>query len=548
MQGIVILVLIVLVIALYIFLIGWFFENVAPVVFLAGALVMSAAVLVNYLRAMGTNLFSNGGWADSPDGPEPAFRQYFFRKAYHDYGCIVRDSHTDNIHAAQWVIKAGTKLFKNAGFLFTWPLGLTFYAIAAVAAVAAGGAYVAFGAVHLLLVIIFCTIAMTAAIFFRVLEYGSMVWRRIFLVCPNAGCYRKISLPIYICPSCGVEHKRLVPGSYGIFRRRCRCGQKMPTLFLFDRHKLPAICPHEMCRRPLSAAIGMARNLHIPVVGGPAAGKTSFLMANMVELHRCTSIGGVSLSFPETKDERLFDDCRLAFASGTVLRKTAEYSPDAFLVNLTDGSGNRALLYVYDAAGELYQEVDALRRHEYYSYTHAIVFLIDPFSLSRVRGDYQSFLSVASTTLKPSEERPQDVYDRMISRIRETSEIGRSLSTQAIAVVVTKADAFGLASKIQQVAPASEADPKTSRRGDGDSESDAVRRWLTDYGEGNLVRSIEHDFKKVRYFYCSALGRMPDGNSTPFRPVGVLDPLSWALEGYGVQLAVPAETLRLAAR
>jgi hypothetical protein len=540
MQVVVAVVLVGLAIYLYYLSIKWFFINLAPFIFGAGAVFMSGAVLVNYLRAMSGTLFTGGGWADSPDGPEPAFRQYFFRKAFQDYACIVRDSYKANIGAAERVIKLGTKLFLNPAWLATWPLGVTFYAIVATGAVVAGCAYVAFGTVHLLLVILFCAVALAAAVFFRVLEYGSMIWRRIFLVCPNSGCYRRISLPIYLCPNCGAEHERLVPGTYGTFRRRCQCGQKLPTLFLFGRNKLPAICPHEACRRPLSAAVGTKRNLHVPVVGGPAAGKTSFLMANMVELHGCAANGEVSLSFPETKDEKLFDACRRAFGSGTVLRKTAEFSPDAFLVNLADGRGKGALLYVYDAAGELYQDTEVLRGHEYYSYTHAILFLVDPFSLQRVQIDYQSSLRGASDAIKPCAERPQDIYDRMIGTLRESSKMGRRFKNQPVAVVVTKVDAFDLASKMRVA---------TSRRRDGTGqESQSVRQWLMDHGEGNLVRSIEHDFKNVRYFCCSALGRMPDGNGAPFRPAGVLDPLSWALDGYGIALADAAQRRRLGAR
>lgn len=514
--------LIIGIIYAYVVGIGLFFVYVAPVLFVAGSLLFSGVVLWHYVQAMGANLFWGTGWVDSPDTGEPAFRQYFFRKAFRDYEAIVHQSYAMNVRRAEAVIASGKILFTNPGKLFTWPLGVVFYCIVAGTAAVAAVVYLAFGAIHLLLVGLFCAIAMTGALAFRFLEYISMLWRRIFLACHNAGCYQKISLPIYMCPDCGAEHKRLIPGPYGTFRRRCQCGQKLPTLFLFGRNRLPAVCPHESCRRPLSAALGTLPNLHVPVVGGPAAGKTSFLMANMVELSAQTTSGKLSLKFPEKKDERLFESCRAAFAAGTVVGKTAEYSPDAFLVRLGDSRGKNALLYVYDAAGELYQQRDVLQSHQYYSYTHGILFLVDPFSLPQVRTDNESSLTQIASQVRPSEELPQDVYDRMISTLREFSKMGKIFRKQPMAVVVTKSDTLDLAHQM---------DGASSANG---TESATVRHWLTAQGEANLVRSIEHDFKVVRFFHCSALGRLPDNTTRPFTPDGVLRPLQWVLGHYGL--------------
>ena len=531
----------ILAIALYLFYLYLVFL-VSSFLFPIGCVVLTAAVLYNYVLTMWREMIVGQGWTDTPVGPEPAFRQYYFRKAYHDYRQVVDESWKSNYRLATWILETGKKLFTNGGALFTWPLGITFFAIAAVGAVAAAVAYLTFGLVHLLLVLLCGAIAITLAFLIRGLEYGSMLWRRIFLVCPHANCYRPITLPVYICPNtnCGASHRRLLPGSYGIFRRQCKCTARLPTLFLLGRNNLPSFCPHADCQRPLNSSIGVIRNLHVPIVGGPAAGKTSFLMASMCELHDRSEKGDLGLEFPEKKHETLFQKSSRDFLQGALVNKTAEESPDAFLVKLKDGGGGEALLYIYDAAGELYQQTDVLGRHEYYSYTHGVLFLLDPFSLPQVRIDYAHSLKGASDQVKPCDESPQDVYDRMIGTLRKFSNTGRRFGAVPFAVVVTKSDAFGLAKNIEVAG--TDISPNGNNK-NGDCKSGSVRQWLVNNGEGNLVRCIENDFKKVRYFHCSSLGRLPDLSSAPFDPHGVLDPLAWTLNPYNLKFERSGEGL-----
>ena len=66
------------------------------------------------------------------------------------------------------------------------------------------------------------------------------------------------------------------------------------------------------------------------------------------------------------------------------------------------------------------------------------------------------------------------------------------------------------------------------------SEEDAisllVRHLLYNYGLGNFVRDVESQFTNVKYFSCSALGRLPSQTDTrSFQPIRVLDPLVWLL-------------------
>lgn len=495
--------------------------------------ILGIALLIKYGSSMMRILVRAEGPPDTPAGPEPAFKQYFFSKAWVDYWSIVNLSRQASWDMLDGVLKIYYRTEATPAFLFG-QLSL----IGAAAGVLGGAAILAtVGLFHLGFVLMCCAVAMTIAYFFRCLEYGAMLWRRIFLVCPHAGCYRRFALPIYLCSSCGAQHKQLIPGPYGTLRRRCQCGTSLPTLFWSGRHLLPSICPHSHCGRPLSQATGRARNLHFPVVGGPTAGKSSLLTAMMAELSAQAAAGRIKLEFPEKKDERLFAASCDAFKRGQLVAKTAEYSPSAFLAMIADRRGRRALVYTYDAAGELYQGTDELHGQEYYSYLHGIMLVIDPYSLPQAREEAGPELAQRQDAVRPSSEPPEAVYERMAEALRGFSgQTGRL--DHPLAVILTKSDALGSHGKFQRTA------------GDRDDEvtSLLVRKWLEQHGAGNLVRTIDKDFSKVRYFACSALGRLPDATQNAFVPVDVLRPFSWLMEKQGMVLDADTSPARVAVR
>jgi hypothetical protein len=102
----------------------------------------------------------------------------------------------------------------------------------------------------------------------------------------------------------------------------------------------------------------------------------------------------------------------------------------------------------------------------------------------------------------------------------------------SVAVVITKVDAVGLESEIGAVAADQliATDPTVSL--EEDAISILVRRFLMKNGQGNLVRDLEAQFSNVKYFSCSALGRLPGQAgyaNTGFTPIRVMDPLAWLL-------------------
>lgn len=506
---------------IYFGLIAAFFVYVAPVIFVLALLGAATLVTHRYAVAMWAVYRLGGGAADAPSGLEPAFKQYFFRKAFLDYREVARTAskacQEDNRDFWDWV----EKMFGAAGCL-TWPMGLTLVGVGLAAIIGAGLFFLLAGATHLAVVVTVAAGALAVAGTMRVAERGLMAVRRIFLACPNGGCYQRVALPTFLCPKCGAEHKRLVPGSYGVLARRCRCGESLPTSFLRGRQDLPSICPH--CRGPIKVVL--ARNVHIPVVGGPSAGKTSLLYGVMRHLQVARQAGTLAVSFPDHRHEQVWNAADEALVRGEAPAKTAALMPDAFQVQLTPADGRSCHLHLYDAAGESYQQSDAMRAHGFNAYIHGIVFLIDPFSLPAL-----SRTASVPGDVRASEEQPQAVYDRMVGNLVDHRAGRRGVSKVPLAVVVTKLDALK-----ELGADAPEVAGNESREVHGS----AVRDWLVAHGEGNLVRGLEKDFTTVQYFTVAALGRDPSAAGA-FVPLLVDVPLAWLLGLQGITMEVSLE-------
>ena len=517
--------LVVLGIALYCAAVLAYFVYVVPVIAGVAGLAALGMMLTFQSHAL---LYRVRKTTREQEGAEPAIKQYFYSAAWKELRLTAGDAYND----------AKLRISSTA----TWIGGVITTEPVAVLGPLAAGFYVALGAaiiigfllygiilaLHAIVIGTILVIAAAAAYTLRGFELISMFIRRIYLVCPNRDCHRRIALPLYKCPHCGQSHKALLPGSYGTARRRCQCGEWLPTLFLFGRSKVPAFCPHESCGKPLSDAIGSARNVHIPVVGGAYVGKTAFLTATMIEIGKKSDI---EMTFPERQDQSAFEAASQRFVRGIPVDKTAGASPNAMLLRIKDMHRSNSLVYIYDAAGELYSGTSDLGRQNYFEHTSAVALLIDPFSLTQVRIQRARDLSAFATQLRASDEPASNVYARMMITLREQRGDKERMPVP-LAIVVTKIDAIGIEKEIRALEPALTAPEVTAERRFGM----AVREWLMKNGEGNLIRSAERDFKHVGYFACSALGRMPASSTAAFVPQGVLEPFEWLAQSAGVRL------------
>lgn len=514
----------VLLVGLYLGALFLFVKYVALWIFGAAVVIGVGAVVYLYVRSFHRVFFGDGGWPDVPVPPEPAYRQYFFNKAWRDYRLVVVQAYLPSREYAALCHEFIVGKFFGSAAVVSWPPGVALYAGLVTSVIAAALFYAMLGVVHLALLSLAVGGALILASLCRLTEQAAMKWHHAFHACPHTDCHEQFDLAYYFCGHCGAEHRWLVPGPYGVFYRRCRCGAALPTFFLTGRHHLASACPH--CHKALDPSIPIVGRLDIPLVGGPAAGKSSFLFAATSALRARADAGALQLIFTNERAEQRFKEASALVAQGHRLPKTVDLSPDAFQTMLTNHKGARLLLSWFDPAGEIYTKSRGDRPQGYFAYYGGAVMLIDPFSIDRVRQRFASRLAQLSTEhVSFCAEPPEDVYARAVWSANTMDEKGRR---KPLAVVVTKADIFDLQAEILSTVPSKPAPHDRSVPAGATSES--VRAWLLEQDEGNLVRLLEDRFDPVCFFcthHAAPDGRAPSPTLTS---TGAIAPILWLLQ------------------
>jgi hypothetical protein len=457
---------------------------------------------------------------------DPAIRSYFFGKGYADLRSVIADTWRRNLTSARHELARMRTL---------WPRSFAAKGLAILRG-AAGVSVLTFGTVfflagsivHVALLLTFFLLVYLVFTLVYLTERAYLAWKGFFPVCPD--CHCKNPLAEYFCPQCGAVHRRLIPSSYGILYRTCKCGQKLPATFFLSRGELPACCPD--CKRTLAGLIEI-RKIFVPVFGGPAVGKSAFLLSALQELALRWAPGlGFAVTFPEARTESAMQSGWENLARGLPPMKTATDLPRAFNVQVGRPGQEARLLYLYDPAGETFGETEGLVLHKYQRYLSGLVFLIDPFTIPAVQQEYADRLSRVEAGLKPSKMPVEDAFARILIGLEEHFGLAKNARLKLpVAVVISKIDAFDLEQRIGD--PAVQARLR-SDPGGGDAETarnQIVREQLVRWGRGDLVHQLETRCSEVGYFTCTALGRMPDGTARPFAGRGVLAPFLWILGG-----------------
>ncbi len=453
---------------------------------------------------------TRGGAARIPLAPEPAFELYALAQLQRD----LRSSGGD-----AWVAMQGMKQITDAygahhkeGAMLPLGIGALVGGF-----VGLGVGAVISGLLALPVLVVSGVIIAGAWALIGALRAAESVRRRIRRTsyeCPVD--HERFPLPVYVCPSCGVEHRQLVPGRWGIIKRECKCGTvALPTMVLNGRQRVPQRCP---AGHAMSGLIGYTEILRLALVAGPRAGKSTFLAGALHELDQVSRSGMLALGvLDESRSD--FDAALENLGHGQLPLKT-QVGNNPALVAEVQGSGRSRILSLYDVAGESYVGDSEILDLRFLEVPSGLVMLIDPLALERFAADHETEIAAAEDRLRPSPVHPMRVLERTLGALNAA---GANLDKVPVAVVVGKTDALGIGAEIDGLGRAADA-PRAP-----------VPTWLEGQGGGNFIRAAESAFKTIGWFHASALGRTPDPHDhSPFKPSGTAEPILWLLRQNGV--------------
>lgn len=350
--------------------------------------------------------------------------------------------------------------------------------------------------------LIITTISIPIYIFYCIVmsvEKLRFIKGRIWGICPH--CHYKFDIPYYICPDCGHVHKRLTSGPYGIIKRRCMCGQKIPATNFLGRFRLKAVCPE--CSKEIESR--EASPICIPIVGGRTVGKTSFMYSTVSTLvNQISREKKWNIRFINEYEEDKFIKASALINKGILPEKTNKSDTPTHNVFISsERFSSEKLLYLYDIAGEFFDLRATIRRQNYYRYIEGLIFIIDPLSLHSVK-QKEEFKDI-----KASDTNVNDLIDRFVLGLREIRQVQLSkLIDIPVAVVVNKMDVIGY-------------------QGD-------VLDFIKEMGEEKVIRKFEHNFSNYKFFSCSTLGKVDKDELYEIK--GVAEPIEWILSNANKEL------------
>jgi hypothetical protein len=323
------------------------------------------------------------------------------------------------------------------------------------------------------------------------------------LYCP--ACYRAIAAPAYLCPLCKAVHAPpLRPNTYGMLWQRCNtCRARLATLDLLGRKRLLRTCPH--CHAALPAGIGGERQVHIALVGGVAAGKTSYLVMELHALQQAyTQNRSCTITILDTEQARYCEQSRRLLQSNKALPATSASTSTAYMLKLQPARPSPPrLAYIYDPSGEVFRSSAQVMEQAYYRLCNGIIFVVNPLTIPAF---YHRHIAPMQPELRPPGLHLAQTYERMMQALEACGALRQGKrSPIVVEVIVSHIDLLDLANEIGLAA----AIALTSQDPTIGSIEDALHRltraFLCTYGMEHIVRDMELHFAHVHYCSYSAI-------------------------------------------
>ena len=452
---------------------------------------------------------------------QPAEKSYFFDKGYRDVARVMRISWKTALNPVKNEISRVSKIFSASIFNGIITLICDLFVFGIITAF-----ILSFNTV--LSVLFLSIIAVTAVLvylgftFAALFDFQFCLLKKFSNICPH--CQSRFMMPTYQCGTCGALHTQLRPSKYGILKRRCKCGTKLPTTFFNGRQKLLAVCPN--CFYSLKDG-GQHREISIPVVGGPSSGKTCFITTAISQIGKIAPANRLVFSYsPITGDDYQQNAYRIE--QGERPAKTSDTRLKYYQFYLTPvGAKYKNLISICDVAGEIYENTYDIEKQIGFKHSDGFILIIDPLSLYKYRHELMCKGSVNLHQYGVSMRSVEEVLDVLIDTLENMRCVGTKNAVNAdVAVVFTKCDIPGLADKIGSRAVSQYA--KAHHVSKYDAQNAVCKQFLEDYEEDNFLNRIYSKFRTVQFFTCSALGH--NENGCKFVSSGVEEPILWMID------------------
>lgn len=494
-------------------------------------LVGFVSAFVNYFIAVYRNInFLNWEWKKDD---EPAKRSYFFGPGYAQLSGTIKTAFELNFISGQKVSET-VKKFKGdsdgiwggiklvGGIIYLIIADICIYLIGTILCAV-------FGLVHG---------AITTIVMILIYIIFSVVWiiDRLYLLkkkirsdCP--ACHSRFLVPTFNCPTCGVSHRKLVPGPYGIWKHRCTCGEKIPSTFMNGRSRLDAYCPD--CKSLLVASD--ARPIVFQLIGGSKSGKTVFLSAYFHQFFEKLE-RNKNLEFEISDQFQPFFDELEEWYSGMECPSTAQLNSQMYPLIINSTLGVKRQFSIYDIAGEMFDGFTAEReiQQRQFRYCNGFLFLLDPFCSGDLRGNRSN---AGDYVTDFSDVPAEDVATNFINYLINTgyAKVNERCAIP-ISVLIAKSDIREVKRVIGPAKINSIYKNNSSSYVSRDEVRDKeCRKFLIDIGLSATVDNLETTFSNLHYFPVSAMGHVPDGSE--YEPWGVSEAVDWMLSLADKQLA-----------
>jgi hypothetical protein len=360
---------------------------------------------------------------------------------------------------------------------------------------------------HVLVTAVVTAVVRGAGLPLRLLDKAlRMVTDRDIASCQVCG-ERVRPYPVYLCPGCGVDHRDIRPGYYGVMRRICRCGAHFPTLILLGASRLEAEGPS--CGHRLPRGVGTAPEIVWAFTGSVNTGKTRLVYAMTRHLQALVEEAGDDLEFIGETARRLTEiENSIARTGDTRPTPPASQTPGyGFRLGL---SGTQRVLYLFDPAGELNYSSTRGLAQRHLPQTRALVLVIDPLAVESFWAKLPPIDRQFLSKYRSDARTDTIAFENTCECLRG---LGARTTKMPLAIVLSRTDLLDRTSTPDRWR---DVDPRTWL-----SASD----WLD---MGNVLRYADMNFKEVRIFRTAAPAE--DGTVDP----GLRDLTRWLLNHAGI--------------